>query len=119
MRIVLALPMSWLIGAVALTAQQKPEDVKTIPASVGVAPNQQQTEDLNVRAYIQLLRTDIQQSRAEIVGKVMELDATEANTFWPIYKDFQKDLEKIGDQTVSLITEYSKNYDQMTEKLAD
>ena len=119
MKIAIALPIFWLAGAFALTAQQVAENAKAIPASVGVAPNQQQDEDLNLRAYIQLLRTDIHHHREDIMRKVMQLDDEEGRTFWPIYKDFQTELDKIGDQIVSVITDYSKDYDEMTDTLAD
>lgn len=119
MKIVIALLILLLGSALPLMAQPPIDHVQVTPASVGATPGQQQDEDLNLRAYIQLLRTDIRNSREDIVRKVMQLDAAQGSTFWPIYKNFQKDLDKIGDQITSVITDYSKDYDEMTEQLAD
>ena len=48
-----------------------------------------QTRKRTVRAYIELLRSDIKGNRAQIMGMVMQLDAGDAAKFWPIYKEFE------------------------------
>jgi hypothetical protein len=60
-------------------------------------------QDMNIRAYIELLRTDIRKEKALIMGEVMQLDAGQAATFWPIYKEFESELSVIGDQILSLV----------------
>jgi len=75
--------------------------------------------ELNIRAYIELLRTDVRKSKSQIVGQVMQFDADQAASFWPIYREFETDLTKIGDRTLSLVKKYSDNYDQMTGEVAD
>jgi hypothetical protein len=81
--------------------------------------NLSSTEDLNIQAYVQLLRTDLNKTRSQIMGSMMQLDARQAAAFWPVYKDFQDDYGKIGDQIVDLIKEYTMNYDTMTDELAE
>lgn len=49
----------------------------------------------------------------------MQLDATQAAAFWPIYKQFEADGTKVGDRTVALVQKYADNYDQMTNDVAD
>ena len=39
----------------------------------------------NIQAYIDLLRTDVRQQKAEMLGEVMQLSAADAAKFWPIY----------------------------------
>jgi hypothetical protein len=53
-------------------------------------------QDLNIRAYIELLRTDIRKQKALIVNGVMELDGDQSAVFWPIYKAFETELSGIG-----------------------
>ena len=76
-------------------------------------------EDQNIRAYIELLRSDVQKSKAQIMGEVMHFDADDATKFWPIYKEFQSELAKLGDTLSALIKKYAENYESMTDEIAD
>jgi uncharacterized protein Yka (UPF0111/DUF47 family) len=49
----------------------------------------------------------------------MQFDADQAAAFWPIYKQFEADLSKIGDRTAAAVKNYTDNYFQMTDDLAD
>src|SRR5688500_5082573 len=66
------------------------------------------TEERNVRAYMELLRTDLRKGKAQIMGDVLHLDAEDSAKFWPIYKDFEVELTKIGDQVVAAIRTYAE-----------
>jgi len=76
-------------------------------------------EDMNIRAYIELLRTDIKKSKSQIMGDVMRLDADQSAKFWPVYKDFESDLSLLGDKVVGVVKNYSENYLTMTDPVAD
>ena len=76
-------------------------------------------EDMNIRAYIELLRTDVKKSKAQIMGDVMQLDADQAAKFWPVYKDFESDLSLLGDKVVAVVKNYAENYLKMTDPAAD
>ncbi len=65
----------------AQTAAQKPK-----PASGQQAL--QQNQDMNIRAYIELLRTDVKSQAKSIIAEVMDFSGYEAERFWPIYKDY-------------------------------
>src|SRR4051794_18751831 len=65
--------------------------------------DQRSNEELNTRAYMELLRTDVKKSKSQIMGEVMRLDTDEAQKFWPIYKEFESELTKIGDQIVAAV----------------
>jgi hypothetical protein len=107
-----------LLLAGAALSGQTPAKSTAKPAGLGksVAAS---NEDLNIRAYIELLRTDVKKAKAQVMGDVMELDADQAATFWPIYKEFEAELSSIGDQIVVLIKEYTANYEKMTAAAAD
>ncbi len=83
---------------------------KTDPAS---------NQDKNIRAYIELLRSDVQKGKAQIMGVVMQLDSNESAKFWPIYEQFEAGYRAIGDQLVELVKKYAENYDKMTPEVAD
>ena len=99
-------------------------NAQTTAASSASPPDQTATssgssQDLNLRAYTELLRRDLTKSRASIVGEVMQLDSDQATVFWPIYKQFESDFKKIDNREISLVEKYTNNYDQMTNELAD
>jgi hypothetical protein len=73
----------------------------------------------NIRAYIELMRTNVRQQKAELMGSVMELSAEDAAKFWPIYSQYDADLTKLNDQRVANIEEYARTYNQMTDEKAD
>jgi hypothetical protein len=75
--------------------------------------------DLNIRAYIELLRGDIKKSKSQVMATVMQLEAEQAAKFWPIYKEFENELAGIGDQVVTLVHDYAANYENLTAPVAD
>ena len=81
--------------------------------------NSKSDQELNIQAYIELLRSDLRKSKSQVVGQVMQLDAAQSAVFWPIYKQFEADLTKIGDRIASLVSDYADHYDEMTNEVAD
>jgi len=73
----------------------------------------------NIQAYIELLRSDVRQQKAEIMGSVMLLSAADAAKFWPIYTEYDAELSKLNDQRLANIHEYAVSYAQMTDAKAD
>src|SRR5215469_9422855 len=73
----------------------------------------------NLQAYIDLLREDVRQQKAEIMGSVMVLSAEDAAKFWPIYSDYDAELTKLNNQRVANIKEYARTYTQLTDEKAD
>jgi hypothetical protein len=73
----------------------------------------------NLQVYIDLLRKDVRQQKAEIMGAVMVLSAADGAKFWPIYSDYDAELNKLNDQRVANIKEYAHNYNEMTDEKAD
>ena len=75
-------------------------------------------QEQNIRAYIELIRSDVKAEKTAIITKVMDLDAAEAAKFWPIYTDYEQELSKLGDERVALIRDYVDNYDNLSEDKA-
>jgi len=111
---------SLLLMLIALTdlSGQK-QATSTTKTSGARATGATSDPDLNIRAYIELLRTDVRKQKALIMGGVMELDADQASIFWPIYKAFEIELSGIGDQILSLVKDYTANYDNLTAPVVD
>ncbi len=77
------------------------------------------TQEKNIQEYIDLLRTDVRQQKAEVMGAEMALSADQSAKFWPIYNEYDKALNTLNDQRVANIQEYARDYDHMTDAKAD
>jgi hypothetical protein len=78
-----------------------------------------QTQDENLRADIELLRSDVRADKAKIIAAMMQLDDKDAAVFWPIYRDYESELAKLYDEKVAGILDYADHYLQMTDAKAD
>src|SRR5208282_4958505 len=88
------------------------------PAS-GSANASAQNQKKNIQEYVELLRSDVRQQKAEMMGAVMQLSAADAAKFWPIYSEYDAELTKVNDLRVANIQEYARSYSQMTDERAD
>ena len=77
------------------------------------------TSKQNLAQEIKMLRKDVRAEKSRIMGEAMGLDAEQAKKFWPIYKDYDKQLTKLNDVRLGNITAYAQNYSNMTENKAD
>jgi hypothetical protein len=68
-----------------------------------------------VQHEIALSRADIQVERQAIVAENLPLTEAEAQAFWPMYRTYREEMAKLGDRLVTLIENYAKNYDTMTD----
>ena len=99
-----------LAGAVPVQAQGQPH----------AAPeSQRETRTLNLSAYAELLRSDVRAQKVAILTEVMGFTEAEDKAFWPIYRDYDREMTALGDQRVAMITEYARTYSNLTEALAE
>ena len=104
------------IGGNLLAQSSTPSTTSPAGQSQTVSASNQ---SLNIEAYVELLRSEVRKSKVQIVGEVMQLDSSQAATFWPIYNQFESEYIKIGNQVIALVKNYSDNYSQMTDQVAD
>ena len=69
-------------------------------------------------ADIQLLRSDIQGDKNDIITHAMRFTDPESTAFWPIYRDYARDQQKVGDERVQLIKDYAQRYDTIDDAAA-
>jgi hypothetical protein len=48
----------------------------------------------------------------------MGFTEAEDKAFWPIYRDYNAEMAKLGDERVALIAEYVRAYSQITDDVA-
>jgi hypothetical protein len=61
---------------------------------------------------MQILRDKIKADKKLVVATNMELTESEAKGFWPVYDEYQKDLQKINRRLVSLFGELRRRFSQ-------
>jgi hypothetical protein len=117
-RIAVWLPLCMLLAASPAALAQvtpQPSGTKNQSAQSSASPTQKK----NIQAYIDLMRANVRDQKAEIMGSVMELNAQDSAKFWPIYSEYDAELSKVNDLRVANIKEYAANYSQMTDEKAD
>jgi hypothetical protein len=88
------------------------------PAAAGQPPAVE-TRDTNLRAYAELLRADVRAQKVAIITEVMQFTDAEDAKFWPIYREYDVELNRINDDRVGLIEEYAKAFGKLTDADAD
>lgn len=74
---------------------------------------------------MEIVHEKLKADKKLIVSKYMELTESEAKTFWPVYEDYQKDLQKIHERLGALLKNYAADYrgksltDDKAKKLLD
>lgn len=66
--------------------------------------------------YLELLRSDVRTSKVEILTEALELSEAEGTAFWPIYREYDTELAKLGDRRIALIKTYAATYGTMTDE---
>jgi hypothetical protein len=74
---------------------------------------------------MQILREKLKADKKLVVAANMELTESEAKGFWPVYEEYQKELQKINERLAMTIVAYSKEFnarsltDDKAKKLLD
>jgi hypothetical protein len=77
------------------------------------------TREANLRAYVELLRSDLRSQKIAIITELMDFTEAEDAKFWPVYREYETQLAKINDDRLALIKEYAANYQKLTDEVAD
>ena len=101
----------------AVRGQTSPQPQKTKDKSAHTPGTDAQKK--NIQEYIELMRSNVRDQKAEIMGAVMQLDIDESAKFWPIYSEYDVELAKVNNLRVQNIQDYAQNYTQMTDEKAD
>jgi len=81
--------------------------------------SEKETKTLNLTAYAELLRSDVRAQKVAIITEVMHFTEAEDADFWPIYREYDLEMAKLGDERVALIAEYASNYSNLTDAVAE
>ena len=100
------------------------QTILAIALLLGLVPLPALTQD-KPADNMQILREKIKADKKLLVATNMELTESEAKNFWPIYEDYQKDLQKINERLIQALHSYAADYknksmtDEKAKKLTD
>ena len=70
-------------------------------------------------SYIEILKSEIKTDKKAIIIETMGFTEQESAAFWPIYNEFEHELEKLSGKRIANIKDFAANYDSLTDKKAD
>jgi len=84
--------------------------------ALAVVPAFSQTKPANATSdtNMQILRDKVKADKKLVVAANMQLTETEAKAFWPLYEEYQKELQKINEQLTKTVKEYAAEYNANT-----
>lgn len=72
----------------------------------------------DIDAAIDTLRKDARAGKADILGKTMALDSTQAAAFWPLYKQYEAELATISNERVAVIQDLAEHFSSLDDAKA-
>jgi Spy/CpxP family protein refolding chaperone len=64
----------------------------------------------NIYNYLQLMRSDMNSLKVELVNSIMKLSADDAKKFWPLYRDYETELGKQAINRAELVSEFVQSH---------
>ena len=83
---------------------------------VPVVPRVAVADDMD--KYVELMRSDLRNGKTELLTEALKLSDAEGKKFWPIQREYETELAKVGDQRIQLLKDYAAAYDSMTATTA-
>ncbi len=72
----------------------------------------------NLTDAIEVVRATYQTDRQAFLAANLELTEAESAGFWPIYRQYRAEMEKLGDGLMKLVLEYADVYPNVPEERA-
>jgi hypothetical protein len=88
---------------------------QTASTQTGAAGSQQE----NIQSYIEMLRSNLQAEKTAVITQTMQLNDAQSAKFWPIYREYNFELQKLNDKKITGIQDYANNYATMTDEKAN
>ncbi len=70
------------------------------------------------RDTIETLRADLKADRNAIIAEEMKFTEKESEGFWPIYRNYRAEVQRVTDRIVELVFEYTDLYPNVPERKA-
>jgi len=70
-------------------------------------------------SYIEVLKSEIKTDKKAIIIETMQFTERQSAVFWPLYNEFEHELDKLSGKRIANIKDFAANYDSLTDKKAD
>ena len=77
------------------------------------------TQKANLEAYTTLLHENVADQKEQVVVLVLSLNEADTNKFWPIYSQYEAELDKLNSSAAASIDLYVKNAGHLSGQQAD
>jgi hypothetical protein len=115
--------MRWMFPAAAVAAMSLAPNVfgqaAAAPPAAAAAQPTTDAQNTNIQAYVELLRSNVQAAKTQVLTETMQLNDAQSTKFWPIYREYNVKLQALNDKKLAGIQDYAKNYDTMTDAKAN
>jgi hypothetical protein len=81
-----------------------------IPTAVSFAQDE--------NTLIELIRSDVQAEKKNIIAEAMTLNEAQAAAFWPVYNKYATEIRKVYDERVAVLKDYAANVSTLTDEKA-
>lgn len=99
--------------AVPMLALQHAQDSGAKPRADAEA------RERNLRAYTELLRSDLRTRKVALITEIMQFTDAEDVAFWPIYREYEHELSQLNDERLRAFETYATVYDKLTPETAN
>jgi hypothetical protein len=113
-----AAPHRLLLVLLALAAAAPAVRAQAKPAAKPEGGPPVSVQDTSTAAAIEMIRSDVRAEKTAILTQALELTDAQAKVFWPLYREYEAQSTKLGDERVALIRDFAVHYDSMTDAKA-
>lgn len=78
----------------------------SVAAFPQTTPAADQPDDL--RAVIETLRSDVNGFKIRTLNQALQMTGPEAEKFWPVYRQYEKELAGVADRKIALLREFGE-----------
>ena len=83
---------------------------------VCLAPLALNAQGGEVEGLIELLRSDIRAEKVVLLTTAMNLDQKQAESFWPLQREYEGGLARLNDQRLRMIKQYAQQWGTFTNE---
>lgn len=75
-----------------------------------------QQKQQDITGALEETRADMRADKVEIVKNAMNLNPQQADKFWPVYRDYDYEVQKLNDRRLELVKSYASKLNNMSDK---
>jgi hypothetical protein len=72
----------------------------------------------DIDKLVELMRKDVRAQKADVIGKTMSFDSTQAAAFWPVYKAYEAERQALGNERLAVIQDLAEHFESLNDAKA-